>query len=87
MKPEQYDSQPLEVLPGIREGVTVLIHADAAANARPLEMHVGDFPEPKHVEKCSHTTLVPTCLFHASVAPAFVRALLVLRSKPVLLGN
>jgi len=31
--------------------------------------------------------LVSTCLFYASVAPAFVRALLVLRSEPVLLGN
>jgi len=35
MQSRQYDSQPLEVLPGIREGFTVLIHADVAAKRPP----------------------------------------------------
>ena len=35
VKPEQYDSHPLEELPGIREGFQVSKHADVAARRPP----------------------------------------------------
>jgi len=83
---KQYHPQPLEVSNRDQEKGSRFQHADVATQRSVYFNARRQLPEPKHVEECSHTRLVP-CSFMQASTPTFVRASLVLRSKSVLLGN
>src|SRR5579871_1364624 len=67
-KAKQYYSRPLEVSTREKEKGFRFHLTDVAAQRSVDFKARGQLPEPKHVEECSPTRLVPL-LVHASVAP------------------